>query len=587
MNTRAGQRSKSMSTILRLGNSMSTLRVCGLAMFLLLPAACSNAPASTPNRTDETATPGEPNIATAHHALDTQGFFQARGYFTNLDTVAGDCVVAADGTDAIVPVQAPNTGGQEVTFSLALIESSSDLQKSLSVSASASAKFLIGGIDAKYKFAEETHTTDTTSTLLASVVVRNTSWTAPPGVKLRDDVLPLLRGVAGKPPTNEQLARFRARCGDGFIQSYTTGGEFRAIIQVQTSSKDEKDSVSASIAGHYLSFSASADFEAELRKIVSSSSTLVRTYQIGGDQADTAACADVSCVTNRIKAFTTAVAAKPVVFDQQVKAYSLLALPNDAARPKDITITLDMMSSINTQRNSTRDLLLRLLDVQTNSENYVLLDNTLSDVSSGILTLNSNLSTLNNALKVCGRTPDKCAIPSLASVSVTVPSVKPLPAHVMLRGYARPSYFIKDGYTVRNCGGVYGGLGYVLSRPDADLATFNLVPGLNAAPGAISLQNAQTQMPLTVSVAGGCYGWTQFGAASNTSLKNLSTFYRVKGLNGKPNTWSFRLWDTQDAYLALRAQYAPIRLTTVPAEGSDPADVEAFKDNASFYVDAQ
>jgi len=71
MNTRAGQRSKSMSTILRLGNSMSTLRVCGLAMFLLLPAACSNAPASTPNRTDETATPGEPNIATAHQALET------------------------------------------------------------------------------------------------------------------------------------------------------------------------------------------------------------------------------------------------------------------------------------------------------------------------------------------------------------------------------------------------------------------------------------------------------------------------------------------------------------------------------------
>jgi hypothetical protein len=553
-------------------------------MCLFLPVACANAPAPTPSADAEVEPAEEANLGVAQQALDTQGFFQARGFFTNLDTVAGDCVVAADGTDTISPIQAPNAGGQEVTFSLALIESSSDLQKNLSVSASASAKFLVGGGDAKFKFAEETHTTDTTATLLASVVVRNTSWTAPPGVRLRDDVLPLLRGVAGKPPSAAQLARFRARCGDGFIQSYTTGGEFRAIIQVQTSSKDEKNAVSASMAGHYLTFSASADFENELHKIVSSSSTLVRTYQIGGEKADTAACADISCVTDRIKSFTSAVATKPIVIDQAVKSYKLLALPNDAVVPGELAATLDLMATINAQRNSTRDLLARLVDVQTNSENYVLGASTLSDVTTAISTLNSNMNTLNNALKVCGRTPNSCAAPTLASVSVTVPEVKPLPTRVMIRGYGRPSYFLVDGGGVKNCSGAYIRIGDVETRADADLAAFKIVPALNGAVGAISLQNELTKLPLKVNIANTCYGWTQFSAATTATTKDNASFYRVKGLNGRPNTWSFRLYGAGEAYLAL-TKYVPIRLTT-PPDGTDPVAMDAFKDNASWYVDA-
>lgn len=565
---------------------MIKLKSLAISMMAAMPLACSQAPVPTPSPAEDNAAPAEANFGSVVQPLDTQGFFQARGFFSTLDTVAGDCVVAADGTDTITPIQAPNTGGQEVTFSLALVESSSDLQKNLSVSASASAKYLVGGVDAKMKFSEETHTTDTSATLLASVVVRNTSWTAPPGIRLRDDVLPLLRGVAGQPPSAEQQARFKARCGDGFIQSYTTGGEFRAIIQVQTSSKDEKDAVSASLAGHYLTFSASADFESELHKIVSNSSTLVRTYQLGGEKADAAACPDISCVTARIKAFTSAVAAKPVVIDQATKPYNILALPNDAISPREVATTLDLMAVINAQRNSTRDLLSRLLDVQANPENYVIGATTMADVMAAISTLNSNMNKLNDALRVCGRTPDACAQPSLAPAVVTVPAIKPLPTHVMIRGYGRPSFFLVDGGKTTKCPGPLVRIGSVEARTDADLSMINLVPGMNGAPGAVSLQNAQTKLPIGVTLLNAtCYGWTQFGAATTARAKDAATFYRVRGLNGRPNTWSFRLYGAGEAYLALTS-YMPIRLTT-PPDPSDKVATEAFKDSASWYVDAQ
>jgi hypothetical protein len=341
--------------------------------------------------------------------------------------------------------------------------------------------------------------------------------------------------------------------------------------------------VSASLAGHYLAFSASVDFENELHKIVSSSSTFVRTYQIGGEKADTAACADISCVTERIKNFTSAVGAKPIVIDQAVKSYNVLALPNDATLPSDIAATLDLMAVINDQRNSARDLLTRLLDVQTNSENYVLAAGTLTDVTSAISTLNSNMNTLNSALKVCGRTPNNCAAPTLASVSVTVPDIKPLPTRVMIRGYARPSYFMMDGGVVHNCSGPYVRIGDVETRADADLATFNIVPALNGAVGAISLQNEPTKLPLKVGMGNTCYYWTQFIAATTASTRDAASFYRVKGLNGRPNTWSFRLYGEGEAYLAL-AKYSAIRLAWLP-DGSDPVAMDAFKDNASWYVD--
>jgi hypothetical protein len=585
------------------GTTMNALRIGGLLSVLSGLLACSHAPAAPVGAGDDPEPLVEADaVGEVSQALDTQGFLEARGYYMSTDTVAGDCITAADGSD-VIPVQAPNTGGQEVIFSLALIESSSDVQKRLSLSASASAKFLVAGGDAKFKFAEETRTTDTTATLLASIVVRNTSYTVPPGIKLRDDAAALLRGVAGKPASLGQLARFRMRCGDGFLHSYTTGGEFHAMIQVQTSSAEEKRAVSASLAGNYLTFSGSAAFETALQKIVSNSSTLVRTYQIGGEGPTTSACADVSCVTSRLDAFTSAVSSKPVVYASTVKPYSLLALPNDATTPTDIAVTLDQMETINVNRNAARDLLSRLVDVQTNPENYVVTPSALEAVSAAVSTLNGNMNKLNGALKTCGRTPSACALPSLSAVSATMPSPKPLPSKVILRSFARPSRMTLDGGKLSGCSGTFVQARDVDDRADAEQGVFNLVAGRSGAPGSLSFQSLlQPTANLVANIPSPCSSRIRLAVPTTRNAKENATFYRVRGLNGKPNTWSFRLFATPDAegvggadrnrdpnvYLSLsKSTNANLAIYPLPEVGTAADEVAIFKDKASWYLDEQ
>lgn len=583
---------------------MNSFKLIRFAPLLCSLAACSNAQAPTASTTahgnDASPVDASPleEVGEAAQALDTQGFFQARGYFLNTDTVAGDCMVAANG-GAIVPVQAPNTGGQEVIFSLSLLESSSDVHNRLSVKASASAKFLIAGGDARFEFAEETKTSETSVTLLAAVVVRNTAWTVPPGVKLSDSALNLLRGVAGGPTTAAKQARFRQRCGDGFLHSYTTGGEFFATIQVQTSSESEKQSISSKIEGHYLTFSGSAEFSSQLQKIVSNSSTIVRTYQIGGEGADTAACADVECVTKRIEGFTTAVSKKPVVFSTDVKSYRILSLPQDAVTPTDVVVTLDQMELINRERNSTRDLLARFVAVQTDPESYVVGPTTLAQVGQAISTLNGNLNILNSALKTCGRKPADCKTPTLQTVSATMPPLRPLPTKVMLRSYSRPSALAYGGGPRNSCTGNWVLMNSITTRSDAALSAFDLIPSLSGAPGGISFRRSDSTV-LSANMVAPCASRIELTIPTTAVAKERATFYRVRGLNGVPGTWSFRLFHTSDAagvggnnrnrednvYLSVSSS-TPLAFYPLPTFGAPAAEVEAFNNNASFYLDAQ
>ena len=518
--------------------------------------------------------------------LDQQGFFEARGYYTNNDTVAGDCLVAADG-GKIVPVQPPNAGGQEVTFSLSLLESSKDLSDRMSIDASAKAKFLVGGGEMKVNFATQTQFAETRTTLLAKVTVKNTSWTVPPGIKFRADVEPLLKGVAGAAPTDAQLVRFRNRCGDGFLHSYTTGGEYFALIQVDTQSKSESESIKAHIAGNYLTYSASADFEKELSKIVSNSKTVVRTYQVGGEGPTASPCSDVACVSKRIDEFTQAVTNKPVVFATEVKPYTILKMPQDGVKPIDITTAKDQMALINRERDSTQDLISRFIDVLAYPDTYALGTTTLASISTALDTANANFTTLNSALRNCGRTPTGCKMPTLKTISTTVPPTKPIPARVVLRSYDKPSSFLLDAGQLTSCDNPFLRIGGVDDHGGLEAATFNIVPGLNAAARAFSLQSLLQQTHVTVRLDSPCSKRVKLTVPRTDDEKNRASFYRERGLNGKPNTWSFRLYGNpagETLYLT-RSKVTPISVTAQPAVTVDPVALEAFRNSASWYVE--
>src|SRR5688500_5332914 len=74
-----------------------TILNSGLSSLLLL-GACNVSQLSTltiTNKPVQTA-PSEALICQQQQALDTQGFFEARGYYMNNDPVAGDCVAGPE-----------------------------------------------------------------------------------------------------------------------------------------------------------------------------------------------------------------------------------------------------------------------------------------------------------------------------------------------------------------------------------------------------------------------------------------------------------------------------------------------------------
>jgi hypothetical protein len=64
---------------------------------------------------------------------------------------------------------------------------------------------------------------------------------------------PSLRDVALKPKylrllKSGKLDRFRELCGDGYIGEFIVGGEFKALIQIHTASRAERQVLSASVS---------------------------------------------------------------------------------------------------------------------------------------------------------------------------------------------------------------------------------------------------------------------------------------------------------------------------------------------------
>jgi hypothetical protein len=211
--------------------------------------------------------------------MPVRDFEQDRGmaYGVGFDSVSGivcgDCVVRTD------PESPAGVLGQKVSFKLRQITSSSELAKELEISASASLRATFGGASAKATFASSQKINQFSIYLLVQVRVTNPTRRLR-DVKLTNEASELLKG--------QGLEAFRKRCGDEFLSGITTGGEYLAILQANTSSDEEqkKLSISMNAKGAGGMWSASASFRSSLEQISQEHSLEVTSFQQGGDESE-------------------------------------------------------------------------------------------------------------------------------------------------------------------------------------------------------------------------------------------------------------------------------------------------------------
>lgn len=172
-------------------------------------------------------------------------------------------------------ISTPSRHGQEVLYSIREIENRDQLRQHLGVSASASYSGIFS-VSTKAEWSHDTTIENRYFYLLVSVNVKN-SATLMKNYELTDGA----RALFAKSPYDWKT--FYARYGDAFIHSISTGGEFHALYEFQTKSREEKDKLKISAKGSYGGFKASAEFQKNIETLVANTNVSADLFIRGGE----------------------------------------------------------------------------------------------------------------------------------------------------------------------------------------------------------------------------------------------------------------------------------------------------------------
>ena len=200
------------------------------------------------------------------------------------EPVANVCVEFAEASE---PAQARQMTMREISDNY-------DLMQSMGMSAEASVKTIGVEVDGKAKFAKDMHVSRFASNFVMNATVENgVRYAAPtPGGpqsgSTPEAVSSVPKGEIRLTPEALRLAQksdpgeFIHRCGHGFVSAVYSGAKLTAVITVDTSSREEKQKVSAELSGSGWGARVKSAMEAESKKTAANQSMSVSVFQVGG-----------------------------------------------------------------------------------------------------------------------------------------------------------------------------------------------------------------------------------------------------------------------------------------------------------------
>jgi hypothetical protein len=278
----------------------------------------------------------------------TAGFEIGRGFDILTNRPRADCVersIVEDHSDI---------GPNIVSFEAIRVENSKELASALGLSASASLKSGLFGGSATASFASNMSVDSYSLTYVVDARIKSK------GESLLDVRLKKKYADLIKSGNIDSMERFRLICGDGYISEFVTGGGFQSIITISTSSKTEKERLSASLSASYSLASGSASFNQEISEISKTNRVEIRSLQRGGSGTIPLTPDEIS---EKIKSLPDSVAASPSPMEAVVFSYILLL--------DDPSIPLVDLSEREVALTYLSDLATRARDQQANAQ-YIL-----------------------------------------------------------------------------------------------------------------------------------------------------------------------------------------------------------------------
>ncbi|MFN8370293.1 MAG: hypothetical protein U0T83_06675 [Bacteriovoracaceae bacterium] len=193
------------------------------------------------------------------------------GYGIDIGTseVMGKCV-EHDGVKQVADLR-----GQKVKFSFLKIENKDELIKEVNISASAALKSTFFKVEGKSKYFEEIKINQYSLYYLVKLdVLNNTNIIQNP--RLTKSAWDLLQSKGTIP--------FIKKCGQEFINTYTSGGRFYALIEIKTKDQSDLKQIEAQFNGSLIAnkTTVGVSFQTLLRNISSSRMIYINMYAEGG-----------------------------------------------------------------------------------------------------------------------------------------------------------------------------------------------------------------------------------------------------------------------------------------------------------------
>ncbi len=186
-------------------------------------------------------------------------------------------------------------GAKAVPF-LKEINDSFELMESMNISAEVSVKTVGYKAEGKAKFAKDVKVSGFSSTFVIEAEVQNGAEFAAPTPKRPRGKAETVAAVKGEgavrlTPEAAKLARtdidlFKASCGNGFVSATMGGAKLTAVVDIETKSRSERETMKAEVSGSGWGVKVKAAMGSDKSSASSSFKREISFYQTGGKNQD-------------------------------------------------------------------------------------------------------------------------------------------------------------------------------------------------------------------------------------------------------------------------------------------------------------
>ena len=400
------------------GNIMKLM--VGIGSFILaLLSSCGNESAEKPaSRLSEVQIENSSGSALAI----------GRGVDTFAYNTKGKCVLPPgryniNGEDVEIKLEKRSgSDGQAVSFGLKEVQSFESLAESMSVNSAASFSSGIYNGSASASYFKSSNYNGFSSYLLVHVKVVNS-----------DDALnfhyltPDAKRLYGS-GTTEEIKSFQQACGDSFISQKTTGGEFYAIVEFRTTSREHKERVSAKLRAGSGVWGAGGSFKRNMQSLASLAEMDIKMIRVGGagplpqiDDQDEKFKGLIDYALN----FPASVGQSGNPWTVQFTSEEYTNIPSLSLPNPDLVLQKQNLEDLAVRKRAQKSLLNEVHYILANPSQFKEFDASLLGRVENDLA--SNLSKINTAANMCLQNPSdirNCTAPLLIEIDFTWPERK-------------------------------------------------------------------------------------------------------------------------------------------------------------------